>query len=276
MNRVLGSLFCPYRPNWDRRTPWGWWAEWGDTAPQTQIRNSSPGGLRRTRYLSVTEAPHNFIFTSEQGINILFFETWMPASGINPRSPTFQAGSFSLFTRVPVLHFLVNMGGWTNARLVVGSASQTVGHWLDIDTTLVENNLRALETASFITAPLTHIRYSAEYDPISVHVIHWFIDSVTLNILSYLFRCPLGSTNLQISPTSAAQEEPEIRLCKLALNEQQELPQTETVGEGGWWWIDTLQRYSKWEVIDEKIQRDWQPPDWEKDGMEARGTPPYC
>ena len=45
------------------------------------------------RYLSVTEAPHNIE---------LLWEVWRPEWGSNPRSPTFQAGSFNHCTSAPV------------------------------------------------------------------------------------------------------------------------------------------------------------------------------
>ena len=35
-----------YRLNWARRTSWGWWYEWGDTALQTHDSKLSPAGLR--------------------------------------------------------------------------------------------------------------------------------------------------------------------------------------------------------------------------------------
>ena len=37
---------CSYRLNWARRTSWGWWYEWGDTALQTHDSKLSPVGLR--------------------------------------------------------------------------------------------------------------------------------------------------------------------------------------------------------------------------------------
>ena len=64
------------------------------------IRNSSPGGLRPSALpLSHGGSPQYWIFTSERGRNIFFFETWRPEWGSNPRSPTFQAGSFNHCTR---------------------------------------------------------------------------------------------------------------------------------------------------------------------------------
>ena len=38
----LWLLLCPYRLNWVRRTSWGWWDEWDDTALQTQDSKFEP------------------------------------------------------------------------------------------------------------------------------------------------------------------------------------------------------------------------------------------
>ena len=82
------------RLNWARGT-WGWW---DDTALQTQ--NSK----------WVSEAPHNIKYLRVRGgRNILFLWTWMPERGLNPRSPNFQAGTFSHCTRTPVLTVNENM-----------------------------------------------------------------------------------------------------------------------------------------------------------------------
>ena len=35
-------LLCTYRLNWARRTSWGWWDEWDDTALQTQDSKFEP------------------------------------------------------------------------------------------------------------------------------------------------------------------------------------------------------------------------------------------
>ena len=65
-----------------------------------RIRNSSPGGLMpSTLPLGHGSSPQYWIFTNEQGRNICFFETWRAKWGLNPRSPTFQAGSFNHCTR---------------------------------------------------------------------------------------------------------------------------------------------------------------------------------
>ena len=52
-------LLCKYRLNWARRTIWGWWDKWDDTA-LFEIQTLEVWG--QARYLSVTEAPHNTEF----------------------------------------------------------------------------------------------------------------------------------------------------------------------------------------------------------------------
>ena len=100
MNGVLIELLCTYRLKWARRTSWRWWDKWDDSALQT--RNSSPGGLRSsTLPLGHGGSPQYWIITSERRRNIFFFETWRPEWCWNPRSPTFQAGSFNHCTRPP-------------------------------------------------------------------------------------------------------------------------------------------------------------------------------
>ena len=75
---------CTYRLNWARRTFWGWWDEWDYT-----------GDLRPSRLpLDHGGSPQYWIFTRE---------TWRLKWGSNPRSPTFQAGSFNHCTRAPAI-----------------------------------------------------------------------------------------------------------------------------------------------------------------------------
>ena len=86
-----------YRLNWARRTSWGWWEEWDDTALQTQDSKFEPW---RSEVEHVTEAPHN-IESPEWAEKKHLFETWRPGCGSNPRSPSYQAGSFNHCTRTP-------------------------------------------------------------------------------------------------------------------------------------------------------------------------------
>ena len=56
----------------------------------------------RAHYLSVTEALHNIKSSRVSGEETFcFFETWMPEWGLNPPSPTFQAGSLNHCARGP-------------------------------------------------------------------------------------------------------------------------------------------------------------------------------
>ena len=67
-----------------------------------RILNFSPGGLRSSRLLlDHGEPPQYWIFTNERGRNFSFFETFMSERGTNPRSPSFQAGSFNHCTSPP-------------------------------------------------------------------------------------------------------------------------------------------------------------------------------
>ena len=50
----------------------------------------------RARYPLIMEAPHNITFLRVSEVKYFcFFKTWMPERGSNPRSPTFQACSWS-------------------------------------------------------------------------------------------------------------------------------------------------------------------------------------
>ena len=71
-----------------------------------RTRNSSPGGLRpSTLPLGHRGSPQYWIFTSEGEGNILFLWNLKleARAGFEPRSPTFQAGSFNHYTRVSAL-----------------------------------------------------------------------------------------------------------------------------------------------------------------------------
>ena len=67
---------------------------------------SSLGGLKpSTPPLFHRGSPRYLVFTSEQGRNICFFETWLPERSSNPQSSTPQAGSFNHCTRAPAHRF---------------------------------------------------------------------------------------------------------------------------------------------------------------------------
>ena len=87
--------------------PGGWWDEWNDTAPPgTGFEIRALAAWNWACYLSAREAPHNILFSRMSGEDFFFFETWRPEWGSNPRSSTFQAGSFNHCTRAPVLSHL--------------------------------------------------------------------------------------------------------------------------------------------------------------------------
>ena len=89
--------------NWARRTSWGWWDEWADTALQTEDsklepwRSEAEHATSRSQRLSTIL---NLLRVSGEE-TCCFFETWRPEWGSSPRSPTFQAGSFNHCTRAP-------------------------------------------------------------------------------------------------------------------------------------------------------------------------------
>ena len=96
-------LLCTCRLNWSRRTSWGWWDEWDDTVLQTQDSKFEPW-RSEAKHLSITEVLHNIEFSRViGGETFCFFENWRPGWGSNPRTKTFQTGSFNHCTRAPAL-----------------------------------------------------------------------------------------------------------------------------------------------------------------------------
>ena len=90
--------------NWARRTSWGWWDEWDDTALQTQNSEFDPWRSEGEQATSRSRRPPTILnhyewLSGEETLR--FFETWRPEWGSNPRSPTLQAVSFNRCTRVP-------------------------------------------------------------------------------------------------------------------------------------------------------------------------------
>ena len=84
-------LLCTYRLNWARRTSWGWWDEWDDTALQTQNSKFKPWNSEAEHATSRSRRlPTILSFTSGWGRNITlcrlgqansrnseFFYTWL-------------------------------------------------------------------------------------------------------------------------------------------------------------------------------------------------------
>ena len=84
-------LLCTYRLNWARRTSWGWWDEWDDTALQTQDskfkpwRSEAEHATSRSRRLSTILS-----FRSGWGRNIfVYFKP--PRPGTEPRTLAWNA-----------------------------------------------------------------------------------------------------------------------------------------------------------------------------------------
>ena len=117
MNEWMG-FYTTFMLNWTRRTSWEWWddcrhgfeimAVWG-----------------RAHYFSITEASHNIesLCVSREE-TFCFFETWMPERGLNPRPPTFQAGSFNHCTRAPATA-IINLKSDVNRRQILTYNQQT-------------------------------------------------------------------------------------------------------------------------------------------------------
>ena len=76
-----------------RMVKWMWWH-----CHRHIIRNSSHGVLRP----SMLTLGHT-ILNLHDWETFCLFETWRPEWGANPRSPTFQAGSFNDCARVPLV-----------------------------------------------------------------------------------------------------------------------------------------------------------------------------
>ena len=87
----LKPLLCTYRLNWPRKTSWGWWDEWYDTALQTQDskfkpwRSEAEHATSRSRRL-----PTILSFMSGWGRNI-FVSFKPPRPGNEPRTLAWKA-----------------------------------------------------------------------------------------------------------------------------------------------------------------------------------------
>ena len=85
-----------------RRTSWGWWVEWDDTALRT---NDSIFNTWRSEASTLTLGhagyPQYRILTSERVMNILFLWNLEAKVGFKPAISDYQAGSFNHYTRAP-------------------------------------------------------------------------------------------------------------------------------------------------------------------------------
>ena len=95
MNGVFGHL-CAHILNWT--TSWGWWAEWYDTALQTQDskfvswRSEAEYATSRSRMLPTTLNLYECALKKR----FVFFKLEGQSGGSNPQSPTSQTSSFNL------------------------------------------------------------------------------------------------------------------------------------------------------------------------------------
>ena len=109
------SPLCTYRINWVRRTFWGWWNEWDDTALQTQDskfehwRSEVKHGTFRSRRLPT------ILNVYEWAGKKTFFSNSGPEWGSNLRFPPFQASSFNHCTRASALRNLQVIGDIYNS-----------------------------------------------------------------------------------------------------------------------------------------------------------------
>ena len=98
-----------------------------------RIRNSSPSGLMPSMLPLVTVAPHNIESLRVSGEETFcFFETWRPEWGSNPRSRTFQAGSFNPFTAKLFnlnFHPLEVVSCWRDSQLQVSENYSELTKW---------------------------------------------------------------------------------------------------------------------------------------------------
>ena len=90
-----------------------------------RIRNSDPGGLRpSTLDLGHGGCPQYWNFTSERGINFCFFEC--RSEERTPRSPTFQAGSSTQYTVLPIICYI--RSDMTAAHILINTTKFTCFH----------------------------------------------------------------------------------------------------------------------------------------------------
>ena len=82
---------CTYRPNWARRTSWGWWDDWDDTVLQTQNSKFEPWRSEAEHATSRSrKLPTILTFTRGWGRNI-FVSLKPPRPGTEPRTLAWKA-----------------------------------------------------------------------------------------------------------------------------------------------------------------------------------------
>ena len=97
---------CTYRLNWTRRTFWGWWDEWDDTALQTQNSKFEPwlsGAEHATSRSRGFVTIKYWIFSVSGEETFCFFQIWRPDWASNSRLPlSKQAASTTALGPRPV------------------------------------------------------------------------------------------------------------------------------------------------------------------------------
>ena len=82
---------CTYRPNWARRTSWGWWDDWDDTVLQTQDSKFEPWRSEAEHATSRSQRlPTILTFTRGWGRNI-FVSFKPPRPGTEHRTLAWKA-----------------------------------------------------------------------------------------------------------------------------------------------------------------------------------------
>ena len=90
---------CTYWLNWTKRTSWGWWDEWGDTAFRTLESKVKPWRYKAEHATSRSQRPPTILNLYEWvGNKHLGGQIEL---GSSSRSSTSQAGSFSHYTGAP-------------------------------------------------------------------------------------------------------------------------------------------------------------------------------
>ena len=112
-------LLCTYRLNWARRTSWGWWDEWDDTALQTQDSKLKPwrSEAGHATYRS-RRSPTILSFTSGWGRNISFSP---PRPGNEQPNSSVKGSGANHYPRAPAQQIVLK-------------------HWKELKVSLLPNN----------------------------------------------------------------------------------------------------------------------------------------
>ena len=117
------NILCTLRLSWTRKTSWGWWYEWDDTALQTQDSKFEPWRSEAEHATVRARRIHTKLNVYEW-TEKKHFVSWKLEGRSTTRSLTFQAGSFSHYTRAPA-HLIGQVGRvsvawrWRNVGQIV-------------------------------------------------------------------------------------------------------------------------------------------------------------